>query len=78
MASIALFIYITPFYSIFMSASFLPMKIDLQEHFAIKGEIQPPITPRNRAVLIDWLMEVHSCFGWHTQTLHLMVSIVNR
>lgn len=37
-----------------------------------------PISPRNRAVLMDWLIEVHYCFKWQQQTLHILASIVNR
>jgi hypothetical protein len=42
------------------------------------GELVAPTTPRNRAVLIDWVVDVHRGFGWHVQTLYVATSIIDR
>nr|XP_023027402.1 G2/mitotic-specific cyclin-B2-like [Leptinotarsa decemlineata] len=36
------------------------------------------ITPQMRAILVDWLVEIHFHFNMHQETLHLCVSIVDR
>ena len=49
-----------------------------QEHFSIRSPTLQPISPRHRAILVDWMIEVHQCFKWQQQTLYIVASIVNR
>lgn len=39
---------------------------------------QPEINDRMRAVLIDWLVEVHQKFELNPETLYLTINIVDR
>merc|ERR1719443_606215 len=41
-------------------------------------ETQADINPRMRAILIDWLVEVHMKYKLRAETLFLSVSILNR
>ncbi|XP_067939423.1 G2/mitotic-specific cyclin-B2-like isoform X2 [Watersipora subatra] len=36
------------------------------------------ITPRMRAILVDWLVQVHTRFGFLQETLYLTISIIDR
>jgi cyclin B len=36
------------------------------------------VTPKNRAVLIDWLVQVNSQFKLLQETLYLTVAVVDR
>ena len=53
---------------------------DLEEKYspAPYMEIQTDINHRMRAILIDWLIEVHHKFKLHTSTLWLCVHIIDR
>lgn len=53
---------------------------DLEEEYspAPYMEIQTDINHRMRAILIDWLIEVHHKFKLHTSTLWLCVHIIDR
>ena len=39
---------------------------------------QPEINEKMRAILIDWLIQVHIRFGLLAETLYLTVSIIDR
>lgn len=39
---------------------------------------QPEITEKMRAILIDWLIQVHLRFGLLAETLYLTVTIIDR
>jgi len=39
---------------------------------------QPKINDQMRAILVDWLVEVHVQYRWQPETLFLMVSIIDR
>jgi len=41
-------------------------------------ECQPEINGKMRAILVDWLVEVHSSLKLHEETLHLTVNVVDR
>jgi len=41
-------------------------------------DIQTDITPRMRAILIDWLVEVHQKFKMQPQTLFICVNVLDR
>ena len=41
-------------------------------------KIQKDISPKMRAVLVDWLVEVAGEFKLHAETLYLAVSYVDR
>jgi len=41
-------------------------------------KVQKYISPKMRAVLVDWLVEVAEEFNLHAETLHLAVSYVDR
>jgi len=41
-------------------------------------KVQKYISPKMRAVLVDWLVEVAEEFKVHAETLHLAVSYVDR
>ena len=41
-------------------------------------KVQKYISPKMRAVLVDWLVEVAEEFKLHAETLHLAVSYVDR
>jgi cyclin A len=41
-------------------------------------KVQKYISPKMRAVLVDWLVEVAEEFKLHAETLHLAISYVDR
>ena len=51
----------------------------LQEQFMVKPYLnqQPQVTPRMRAVLVDWLVEVQENFELNHETLYLAVKLVD-
>ena len=40
-------------------------------------EMQPEINDKMRAILIDWLIEVHLKYRLHTETLYITVRIID-
>lgn len=61
---------------------------DMFEHFAQKEkvtcanpdymELQPHINSRMRAILVDWLLDVHQKFRMVPETLYLTINIIDR
>lgn len=41
-------------------------------------DMQTHLTPKMRAILIDWLIEVHMKYKLRTETLHLTINLVDR
>lgn len=56
------------------------MKKDENEYLADNDlfDLQSTITPKMRATVIDWLVEVHGKMGFHTDTLYLTVNLMDR
>ena len=42
------------------------------------SSIQPEITERMRAILVSWLVEVHSKYALRSETLYIAVNLVDR
>lgn len=59
---------------------YVGMKNDENEYLADADlfDLQSTITPRMRATVIDWLVEVHGKMGFHTDTLYLTVNLMDR
>merc|ERR1739848_349119 len=49
-----------------------------EEDYLNKSKMKTSVTPKNRAVLIDWLVQVNSQFKLLQETLHLTVAVVDR
>lgn len=41
-------------------------------------DLQSTITHKMRSIVIDWLVEVHCQMGYHSDTLYLTVSLLDR
>jgi len=50
----------------------------VREDYLNKSETKPTILPKMRAVLVDWLIQVHSQFNLLQETLYLTVAILDR
>ncbi|XP_046719737.1 cyclin N-terminal domain-containing protein 2 isoform X2 [Silurus meridionalis] len=50
-----------------------------QQHFALSNsELPKPFTESTRAILVDWLIQVHDAFNFSEETLYLAVHLLNR
>ena len=49
-----------------------------EQEYATSGELQGEVTPRMRAILIDWMIEVQVNFSLVQETLYLAVNLLNR
>jgi cyclin B len=50
----------------------------VEEDYLNKSKMKTSVTPKNRAVLIDWLVQVNSQFKLLQETLYLTVAVVDR
>lgn len=59
---------------------YITMKTDEDLYLADTDlfDLQSTITPKMRATVIDWLVEVHGKMGFHTDTLYLTVNLMDR
>ncbi|KAF4072086.1 hypothetical protein AMELA_G00270290 [Ameiurus melas] len=49
-----------------------------QQHLALSSELPKPFTEKTRAILVDWLIQVHEAFNFSEETLYLAVHLLNR